>query len=98
MRLPSKVPLVEPAGPGPISGAFMTVTIHRRVFALFLLVSAFLLIGSSASAAPAKRRLAAKECVACHQPVLQEQSKKTVHAPFADANCCENCHKPHGIV
>jgi predicted CXXCH cytochrome family protein len=45
-----------------------------------------------------QRKLAAKACTDCHQPVLQELSKKVVHAPFRNTAGCDTCHKRHGIV
>src|SRR5512135_666510 len=44
------------------------------------------------------QKLASKECIACHAPVLKEASKKFVHAPFKDEKNCESCHKRHGVV
>ncbi len=76
----------------------MANVLRRAGVSLLLVTAICLLSGANASAAPVKRRLAAKECAECHQPVLQQQSRKFVHEPFKDAAACESCHKRHGIV
>ncbi|MGZ4809954.1 MAG: cytochrome c3 family protein, partial [Thermoanaerobaculia bacterium] len=69
----------------------------KRGFTLLIVfaISIFLL-PSAANAAP--RKLASKECIECHKPVLSEESKRVVHAPFKDEKNCEACHKRHGVV
>jgi len=70
----------------------MSAGMRRLALAASILIFAFPLF-----AAP-QRKLISKECIECHKPVLNEQAKKSVHAPFRDEKNCEACHKRHGVV
>ena len=54
--------------------------------------------GSDVHAEKKPKKIKSKECIECHQPVLQEAKRKTVHAPFKDSKNCESCHRRHGVV
>src|SRR5262245_34994023 len=68
--------------------------------AILRLLAILLVLGACLDARAEKKpkRIKSKECVECHEPVLQEAKRKTVHTPFKDSKNCESCHRRHGVV
>ncbi len=100
--MPDRSPLMLHAGPKPGGRGPHGATL----LPLAILAAAALALGGCSTGAGARgggaggggRKVAAKECVACHAATLKQQERKLTHKPFADAKGCESCHRRHGIV
>src|SRR6185369_11330295 len=94
--------MLREAGGGLLSAAMRngrrTADSGQQAGILFIVVCCLLSVICCLPAHGQQRKLASKACIDCHQPVLQEASKKVVHAPFKDTKGCDSCHKRHGVV
>ncbi len=91
---------LHPGHGGAARGSRRTTLPYLGALAALALVVAGNAYGADVRPAPkaARKTAPAKPCIACHEKVLKQESRKVVHKPFRDSDQCEVCHRRHGIV